>query len=180
CASFEEAVELAHRFTPRRTRENIRERLGHGMRELPDGGWTYKFDPNIANGAAEPEVLWASVRRLTCPTLLVRGGESLVLDDEGTARFRRDRPGAAVALVPGAGHSVMGDNPGRFPRGRRPFPRPPRDIAQALRRAGPGTAARGAARAGLPGSVSRPPRAAGRGTRRAARPPGGAAIRSSP
>jgi pimeloyl-ACP methyl ester carboxylesterase len=120
-ASLDEAIALAHRFNPRRTLENIRERLTHGMRELPDGRWTYKFDPNMAAGTTEPETLWASVRRLVCPTLLVRGGESLVLDDEGVARFRRERPGAEIGVVPGAGHSVMGDNPAGFLATVRPF-----------------------------------------------------------
>src|SRR5215831_18271410 len=32
-ATFEDAVAMAHRFNPRRTLENIRERLGHAMRE---------------------------------------------------------------------------------------------------------------------------------------------------
>lgn len=119
--SLDEAIALAHRFNPRRTLDNIRERLLHGMRELPDGRWTYKFDPDMAAGTIDPETLWASVRRLVCPTLLVRGGESLVLDDEGVDRFRYERPGAELALVRGAGHSVMGDNPAGFLAAVRPF-----------------------------------------------------------
>jgi esterase len=120
-ASFDDAVEMAHRFNPRRTIENIRERLGHAMRALPDGRWRYKFDPDMAAGAQDLERLWADVRRIRCPTLLVRGAESPILTEEGTARFLSLAPGSRVAVVAGAGHSVMGDNPAGFLAAVAPF-----------------------------------------------------------
>jgi pimeloyl-ACP methyl ester carboxylesterase len=113
-ASFDDAVAMAHAFNPRRTIENIRERLGHAMRGFPDGRWRYKFDPEIAAGAADLERLWADLRRIQCPTLLVRGAESPILTDEGTTRFLQTVRGSRVADVAGAGHSVMGDNPAGF------------------------------------------------------------------
>jgi pimeloyl-ACP methyl ester carboxylesterase len=120
-ASFDEAVEMAHRFNPRRTIENIRERLGHAMRAFPDGRWRYKFDPDMAAGTQDLERLWADVRRIRCPTLLVRGAESPILTEEGTARFLSLVPGSRVAVVTGAGHSVMGDNPAGFLAAVAPF-----------------------------------------------------------
>jgi len=120
-ASFDDAVAHAHAFNPRRSLDNIRERLGHSMRALPDGRWTWKFDPDIAHGARELDALWAAVRRLRCPALLVRGAESPILDAEGTGRFLAEVPSGAVAEVAGAGHSVMGDNPDGFLAAVRPF-----------------------------------------------------------
>ena len=122
-ASFEEAVERAHAFNPRRSLENIRERLRHSLRQLPDGRWTYKFDPAIGSGGLEAdfEQLWESVRQIRCPTLLVRGSESPILAAETAARFARELAGSEVAEVPGAGHSVMGDNPAGFVAAVRPF-----------------------------------------------------------
>jgi pimeloyl-ACP methyl ester carboxylesterase len=120
-ASFDEAVASAHAFNPRRTLDNIRERLRHSMRELPDGRWTYKFDPEIASGARELERLWHDVRRLRVPVLLVRGAESPILDREGVAQFLASVPGSRVAEVAGAGHSVMGDNPAGFLAAVEPF-----------------------------------------------------------
>ena len=122
-ASFEEAVDRARTFNPRRSVENIRERLGHGMRPLPDGRWTYKFDPAIAGGTAEADLdrLWRDVRGLRGPVLLVRGAESPILTVEGVARFLREARDSRVAEVPGAGHSVMGDNPAGFLAAVRPF-----------------------------------------------------------
>jgi pimeloyl-ACP methyl ester carboxylesterase len=122
-ASFEEAVERAHAFNPRRSLENIRTRLGHALRQRADGRWVYKFDPNIGSGGLEAdfERLWEQLRSLECPTLLVRGAESAILARETAARFLRELPGSAVVEVPGAGHSVMGDNPGGFVSAIRPF-----------------------------------------------------------
>jgi pimeloyl-ACP methyl ester carboxylesterase len=67
------------------------------------------------------ERLWADVRRIRCPTLLVRGAESPILTEEGTARFLSLVPGSRVAVVAGAGHSVMGDNPAGFLAAVAPF-----------------------------------------------------------
>ena len=122
-ASFEEAVERARAFNPRRSEDNIRERLRHSLRQLPDGRWTYKFDPAIGSGGLEAdfEQLWESVRQIRCPTLLVRGSESPILAAETAARFARELAGSEVAEVPGAGHSVMGDNPAGFVAAVRPF-----------------------------------------------------------
>lgn len=122
-ASFEEAVERARAFNTRRTRANIEERLRHALRETPEGRWTYKFDPAIGGGGLESdfERLWEQVRRIRCPTMLVRGAESAILTDEGATRFTRELPGAELAVVPAAGHSVMGDNPAGFLAAVRPF-----------------------------------------------------------
>ena len=58
---------------------------------------------------------------MRAPTLLVRGAESPILAAETAERFRRERPGSAIAEVAGAGHSVMGDNPAGFVAAVRPF-----------------------------------------------------------
>jgi pimeloyl-ACP methyl ester carboxylesterase len=122
-ASFEEAVEHARAFNPRRSAANIRERRRPALREMPDGRWTYKFDARLASAglAADLERLWDDVRRIRCPTLLVRGAQSPILPRETAARFVHELPGAMVVEVPRAGHSVMGDNPTGFVAAVRPF-----------------------------------------------------------
>src|SRR6266480_3897700 len=122
-ASFEEAVARAQAFNPLRSAENIRTRLRHALRQGADGRWSYKFDPGIGSGGLEAdfERLWAQVREIRCPTLLVRGAQSAVLAREAAARFVRELPGSTVVEVPGAGHSVMGDNPSGFIAAVRPF-----------------------------------------------------------
>ena len=122
-ASFEDAVERALAFNPRRTRGNIEERLRHALRETPRGRWTYKYDPAIGSSALETdfERLWEGVRLIRCPTLLVRGAESNVLAEETVSRFLDELPGSEAVVVTAAGHSVMGDNPAGFLAAVRPF-----------------------------------------------------------
>jgi pimeloyl-ACP methyl ester carboxylesterase len=120
-ASFDEAVEMAHRFNPRRSIENIRERLGHAMRAVSRRSLALQVRSRHGRGTQDLERLWADVRRLRCPTLLVRGAESNIVTDDGIARFLSLVPGSRVAVVAGAGHSVMGDNPAGFLAAVAPF-----------------------------------------------------------
>ena len=116
--SFEAFVERAHRFNPRRSLENLRQRLSHNLKQLPNGKWTWKFDQKRLGAGARsgigPEGLWEDVRKIRCPTLIVRGGESDILAPEAAERLRAAIPNSRVTVVPSAGHSVMGDNPAGF------------------------------------------------------------------
>jgi non-heme chloroperoxidase len=121
--SFEAFVTRAHAFNPRRSLDNIRDRLRHNLKQLPTGRWTWKYDPMLRNPARLGESLgdlWTEIEKIRCPVLIVRGGESDVLDPEVAARFGRIVR-AEVRTVPGAGHSVMGDNPTGFLAAVEPF-----------------------------------------------------------
>src|SRR2546429_1918431 len=122
-ASFEEAVARAQAFNPLRSAENIRTRLRHALRQGADGRWSYKFDPGIGSGGLEAdfEAPWEPVRGVRCPTVPVPGAPSAMLAREAAARFVRELPRRTVVEVPGAGHSVMGDNPSGFIGAVRPF-----------------------------------------------------------
>lgn len=119
---FEEFVEMAHRFNQRRTIENIRERMRHRLRPTESGKWTWKFDKRFREGKEELKVgsslsndeMWRLYRSITVPTLLVRGGESDVLTQDIAERAAREMQRARLVVVPGAGHSVPGDNPDDF------------------------------------------------------------------
>ncbi len=127
---FEEFVSMAHRFNPRRTVENIRERMRTRLRPLENGKWTWKFDKRFrqeeGNGLRIGSELsndetWQLFRKVQSPTLLVRGGESDVLTPEVAQRTATEMPRARLAVVPGAGHSVPGDNPDEFTTAVRAF-----------------------------------------------------------
>jgi non-heme chloroperoxidase len=51
----------------------------------------------------------ASARRLTLPTLLVRGGLSDVLSEDGVRQFLELCPSSDYVNVTDAGHMVVGD-----------------------------------------------------------------------
>jgi pimeloyl-ACP methyl ester carboxylesterase len=117
--SFEEFVERAHQFNPRRSLENLRSRLSHNLKQLPNGKWTWKYDKALRSSGRGFQAnallnLWDDVRLIRCPTLIIKGSESDILSGESAEKLQAAIAGSRLAVVPGAGHSVMGDNPSGF------------------------------------------------------------------
>lgn len=122
--SFEAAVTQIASFNPRRTVDNVRDRLRHSLGERPGGSWGWRLDPALlrhprfgdgAMGARD------DVEKVRCPTLVVRGDESDILSPEmAEAMIARLRAGRLVTVA-GAGHSVAGDDPESFTRAVRSF-----------------------------------------------------------
>jgi pimeloyl-ACP methyl ester carboxylesterase len=97
----------------------LRQRAEHAVRPLPDGGFTWKYDRGLRDAIRQgrlrlPSDLWVQWRAITCPTLLVRGALSDILTDEMAKRMVDELPSARLVVVPGAGHTVPGDQPGAF------------------------------------------------------------------
>ncbi|HXQ20189.1 MAG TPA: alpha/beta hydrolase, partial [Candidatus Acidoferrales bacterium] len=92
----------------------------HGIRQLPDGRWTLKFDrESLAH--AEPQDLTPILRCLTCPVLFVRGAHSTLLPHERLAALLDAVPHAESVEIAAAHHHVMLDNPPAFERAVRAF-----------------------------------------------------------
>ena len=113
--SFDAILERTVRFNPRRSVASLRRGVLHNARELPDGRWSWRYDPmrrwRLSGGAPDFGALWEDVSQLRAPVLLVRGALSGVVGDEDVDEFRRRQPGVRVRVVEGAGHSVQGDRP---------------------------------------------------------------------
>lgn len=125
--SFDEMVAYTLKYTRRlRTEQQVRGSLRHATRQLPDGKWTWKYDPRLRRQrppapAASEDRIWAALSRIECPTLLVRGAESDILSPEVFERMHQTVPESQVAVVERAGHLVPGDNPAGFVKAVRPF-----------------------------------------------------------
>ena len=126
---FDEFVQMAMRFNPRRTEENIRERMHHRLRQLDNGKWTWKFDKRFRDPNANLKIgseitqdqLWEKFRQVMVPTLLVRGSESDVLSEDVARRTVKEMKNAHLEIIKGAGHSVPGDAPEGFTEAVRVF-----------------------------------------------------------
>ena len=97
----------------------LRQRAEHAVRPLPGGGFTWKYDRGLRDAIRQgrlrlPADLWDQWRAITCPTLLVRGALSDVLPEEMAKRMAEELPSAQLVVVPGAGHTVPGDQPALF------------------------------------------------------------------
>jgi esterase len=119
-------VERAMAFNPLRNPALLRRSLLHNLRELPNGKWTWKHDPNRARPT--PESLRArqaeimnEVAHMTCPTLVLRGAKSDVLTDESAASFASALPNGRWMRIEDAAHTVQGDNPRGLVEALRPF-----------------------------------------------------------
>ena len=124
--TFEEAVQEMHAFNPRRSIDNIRDRLRHQLQLAhEDGKEVYRWatDPKLIESLAADagRSQWDTVRKLSVPCLLVRGAMSDVLSPERAKQLVDAIPGCKFAEVSGAGHSVAGDNPRGFAEVVAPF-----------------------------------------------------------
>jgi pimeloyl-ACP methyl ester carboxylesterase len=95
----------------------------HGVHRNEDGSYTWKFDNYVRvfyphrHDVGETRELWG---RITCPTLLMRGGESWAADPSKDGRLAAFQ-NARVLNVPGAGHWVHHDRLDDFLREVRAF-----------------------------------------------------------
>jgi pimeloyl-ACP methyl ester carboxylesterase len=104
---------------PLYTEPMLRHRAQHAVRPLAGGGFTWKYDRALRDAIREgrmrtPTDLWPQWRAIACPTLLVRGAMSDVLSDETAKRMVDESSVARLVVVPGAGHTVPGDQPEAF------------------------------------------------------------------
>ena len=126
-ASFDEAIERALAFNPSRDRRLLRRSLLHAMRQEPDGSWRWKYDRD-GLGNRGPEVGPAraaeqreSLTRITCPTLVLRGGSSDMFTDEDAANTVDLLPSGRWVRIDNAGHTIQGDNPRGMLEAMAPF-----------------------------------------------------------
>ena len=119
--SFEEFVARVKGYNPLRSEEQIRGSLRHNLKQLPNGSWTWKYDKVLRSPGhlprPDPDMtarLWGYVKRVRCPTLVVRGAESDVVSKDATEEVCRRVRDCRLAVVERAGHLVPGDNPSRF------------------------------------------------------------------
>ncbi|MEW6477754.1 MAG: alpha/beta hydrolase [Actinomycetota bacterium] len=123
-ASLEEAGAAIAGYLPERSRRRELGGLTRVLRQRGDGRWQWRWDPRllaemdpaaVAQRTATLEtVLTAAARRVKVPTLVVRGGRSDVISDQGVAHFLDAVPHATPLTVPDAGHMVAGDRNDAF------------------------------------------------------------------
>jgi pimeloyl-ACP methyl ester carboxylesterase len=107
----------------RATDANIETRLKWMLTPSPEGfDWRIDsaiFDPRMTPDP--PERTWNALRKIACPTLVVRGGVSDLITREMVERMLACIPGSRQVEIPGAAHMVIEDNPDGFNAGVLPF-----------------------------------------------------------
>jgi len=122
--SEDEVVAHLMRQSPGASERRIREVVPLWFRRLDDGRYTFKFDPALRNRFSARQYveqfrksateLRLAMKRVTCPTLVVRGGRSDILLPEAAADTVAAIPNARLVEVPNAGHNIPSDDPRAF------------------------------------------------------------------
>ena len=117
--SEDEAFEQARAANARPTDADLRHRVAHNLKELPDGKFTYKWDKALRDGSTQAldpstEERWQAWKAVRCRTLLVRGDDSDILSLETTEQMLAVNPNASLAVVADCGHSITLDRPQGF------------------------------------------------------------------
>lgn len=108
----------ARQDRPRRPGDG--ERLARSMRCDARGRWHWHWDPIFLERdhglgpASATSYLEAAAQTLAMPVLLVRGGLSQVVDDDGAEALRALIPQLEIETIPGARHMVVGDRNDAF------------------------------------------------------------------
>jgi peroxiredoxin len=118
--SLEEVADAVAAYNPHRPRPTDLSGLKKNVRLREDGRWVWHWDPRFMKGklGSRDETraslvhegrLQDAARKITVPTLLVRGRVSDLLSEEGAQDLLRLVPHAEYVDVEGAGHMVAGD-----------------------------------------------------------------------
>jgi non-heme chloroperoxidase len=112
-ASLEEVVTAIANYQPHRKRPRHLDGVAKNVRLGSDGRYYWHWDPKFRAGITSiqrrQERLEECARSLMLPTLLVRGGLSDILSEEGAEEFLALCPHAEYVNVADAAHMVAGD-----------------------------------------------------------------------
>ncbi len=118
-ASVDEAVEAVAAYLPHRQRRHDAGSLVRYLRPTDDGRWRWHWDPSLLDGReAGPERylprLLQAAQGVSVPSLLVSGGLSDVVSEQGVDEFLQLVPNAEHVRIDDAAHMVVGDRNTRF------------------------------------------------------------------
>ena len=119
-ADLDDCADYVASYLPHRKRPKDKSGLLKNLRLRDDGRYYWHWDPRFVTDAdtrreeRDPDRLIAAAKRLTCPTLLVRGGSSDLVTEARAKEFQEYTPHAEFVDVSGAGHMVAGDKNDHF------------------------------------------------------------------
>ncbi len=119
-ADLDDCANYVASYLPHRKRPKDNSGLLKNLCLRDDGRYYWHWEPRFVTDAdrrreeRDPDRLIAAAKRLTCPTLLVRGGSSDLVTEERAKEFLQYVPHAEFVDVSGAGHMVAGDKNDHF------------------------------------------------------------------
>lgn len=115
-ASLEDAADAIAAYNPHRPRPKSLDGLRKNLHQRDDGRWYWHWDPAFLRLSSEPEReigyerARAAAEAITVPTLLIRGGQSDIVSEDGLREMQQFIPHAETVEVPATGHMIAGDD----------------------------------------------------------------------
>jgi pimeloyl-ACP methyl ester carboxylesterase len=117
---LDQFLDVVARYDRFRTREHIARTVKYNLLVRADGKYVSKVDHRRLPRSMQTMTL-ETVKAITCPVLVVRGGESDVLLADAAERFVEALPAGRLVTVPNVGHNVHGGNTPGFLEAIGPF-----------------------------------------------------------
>jgi len=117
--AHEDALAFFGRQWPSLDEPSLQRLVQNALVQGEDGLYSNRYDRRLADittKAAIPEInyLWDSLTRIQCPTLVMRGEHSPILDDEISARMVESLPDGRLSVFEDTGHSLPRLRPEKF------------------------------------------------------------------
>ena len=116
--TLEEVADAIASYQPHRARPRSLAGLAKNVRQGPDGKYRWHWDPRFLERVTDQRKrllrFEACAARLRLPVMLVRGGLSDVLTEEGAREFLALCPHSEYVSVGSAGHMIAGDRNDAF------------------------------------------------------------------
>lgn len=118
---LEEFLDKVERYDPYRSRAHIERTVKYNLLRRADGRYVsksdrrrYRLEGDSTDDGTRPRLPGVpaldDLTGINLPVLIVRGGDSNVLEPEAAQRFAAALPNAALITVPGCGHNVASQN----------------------------------------------------------------------
>lgn len=108
-ATAEDAARGFRRIYPKIPEDRLQAFVIEGLRRV-DGGFRMKLDPGTYE-AWEPGDLRPALPKIVCPTLILRGGESIVTSAEGVAALANGLPNREIQEMERGSHMLLLEHP---------------------------------------------------------------------
>jgi pimeloyl-ACP methyl ester carboxylesterase len=111
--SIEEGVEALVKFSPSIPRELAEDLVANGARKLADGSYAPKFDLTMKDQALSKLLvsdLWPYLKKIVCPTLIMRGANSPIMPKDVAQKMVEVLPNGQFSEIENAGHLVPQEN----------------------------------------------------------------------
>ena len=117
--SREKAGEFFRQQWPSLDEASLERLIANALVQGEDGLYSNRYDRRLADIATKSAIveinfLWQSLTRIQCPTLVLRGEHSHVLDEEIAGRMVGSLPNGSLYVFRDTGHSLPRLRPERF------------------------------------------------------------------